>query len=196
MKLGPCYFTPISHKSHSFIGSVEKTRGQWLYFIVDLWMEWKTKNTKNSLGAMWNASHLAEGLCALRHWKRVSMPQTTHSLRHPLTRAIHIAPRKKTTRRFTAKNQFLGTAYNYNKTLNTIYMVQKKRIFARFYHAWCTGVSFYLSYLIIRFLKIGFSPKASGYYPFGDATDLVRGRRWWCGVADSSLCLKSDMRHH
>ena len=84
---------------------------------------------------MWNASHLAEGLCALRHWKRVSMPQTTQSHRHPLTRAIHIALRKKTTRRFTAKNQFLGTAYNYNKTLNTIYMVQKKRIFARFYHA-------------------------------------------------------------
>ena len=25
---------------------------------------------------------------------------------------------------------------------------------------------------------IGFSPKASGFYPFGDATDLVRGRRW------------------
>mgnify|MGYP004582759217 CR=1 FL=1 len=26
--------------------------------------------------------------------------------------------------------------------------------------------------------NIGFSPKASGFYPFGDATDLVRGRRW------------------
>ena len=24
----------------------------------------------------------------------------------------------------------------------------------------------------------GFSPKTSGFYPFGDATDLVRGRRW------------------
>ena len=24
----------------------------------------------------------------------------------------------------------------------------------------------------------GFSPKASGFYPFGDGTDLVRGRRW------------------
>ena len=24
----------------------------------------------------------------------------------------------------------------------------------------------------------GFSPKASGFYPFGDATDLVRGWRW------------------
>ena len=26
--------------------------------------------------------------------------------------------------------------------------------------------------------RFGFSPKASGFYPFGDATDLVRGRRW------------------
>ena len=32
---------------------------------------------------MWNASHLAVRLCALRHWKRVSMPPTTQSLRHP-----------------------------------------------------------------------------------------------------------------
>ena len=47
---------------------------------------------------MWNASHLAVRLCALRHRKRVSMPQTTQSLRHPLTRAIHIAPRIKTAR--------------------------------------------------------------------------------------------------
>ena len=27
---------------------------------------------------MWNASHLAEGLCALRHWKRVSMSPTSY----------------------------------------------------------------------------------------------------------------------
>ena len=47
---------------------------------------------------MWNASHLVEGLCALRHWKRVSMPPTTQSLRHPLTRTHHIAPRIKTAR--------------------------------------------------------------------------------------------------
>ena len=26
--------------------------------------------------------------------------------------------------------------------------------------------------------RFGFSPKASCFYPFGDATDLVRGRRW------------------
>ncbi|MCI6292714.1 MAG: hypothetical protein MR647_02905 [Bacteroidales bacterium] len=41
-----------------------------------------------------------------------------------------------------------------------------------------------------------FSPKASGFYPFGDATDLVRGRREGCGVADSSPSLKSDMPQH
>ena len=39
----------------------------------------------------------------------------------------------------------------------------------------------------------GFSPKASGFYPFGDATDLVRGRRWCCGVADSSLGLNTAL---
>ena len=42
----------------------------------------------------------------------------------------------------------------------------------------------------------GFSPKARGFYPFGDATDLVRGRREGCGVADSSPSLKSDMPQH
>ncbi|MCI7470930.1 MAG: hypothetical protein MSA94_04880 [Bacteroidales bacterium] len=42
----------------------------------------------------------------------------------------------------------------------------------------------------------GFSPKASGFYPFGDATDLVRGRRWCCGVADSSPSLKAATPQH
>ena len=52
---------------------------------------------------MWNASHLVVRLCALRRWKRVSMPQTTQSHRHPLTRAHHIAPRIKTARRSRRK---------------------------------------------------------------------------------------------
>ena len=30
---------------------------------------------------------------------------------------------------------------------------------------------------ISRPYQIVFSPKARGFYPFGDATDLVRGRR-------------------
>ena len=67
----------------------------------------KNKNIKNSLGAKWNASHLAVRLCTLRHWKRVSMPPTTQSLRHPLTRAVHFAPRIKTARRFTAKKPLM-----------------------------------------------------------------------------------------
>ena len=31
---------------------------------------------------------------------------------------------------------------------------------------------------VSRPYRVGFSPKTSGFYPFGDATDLVRGRRW------------------
>ena len=31
---------------------------------------------------------------------------------------------------------------------------------------------------VSRPYRVGFSPKASGFYPFGGATDLVRGRRW------------------
>ena len=81
-----------------------KISGDRLCFVAESLMESKTKNIKNSLGATWNASHLAVRLCALRHWKRVSMPPTTQSLRHPLTRAFHVAPRIKTARRFTAKN--------------------------------------------------------------------------------------------
>ena len=41
---------------------------------------------------------------------------------------------------------------------------------------------------------VGFSPKASGFYPFTDATDLVIGRRWCCGVADSSLRLEAQTK--
>ena len=33
-------------------------------------------------------------------------------------------------------------------------------------------LSFYLTYWIIKFLENGFSPKASGFCPFGDATGL------------------------
>ena len=36
-----------------------------------------------------------------------SLPSTTQSLRHPLTRAIHVAPRIKTARRFTAKKPLM-----------------------------------------------------------------------------------------
>ena len=42
----------------------------------------------------------------------------------------------------------------------------------------------------------GFSPKASGFYPFGDATDLVRGRRCCCGVSDFKQRLELSIPHH
>ena len=52
---------------------------------------------------MWNASHLAEGLCGWRHGNSFPMTQSAQSLRHPLTRAHHIAPRIKTSRRSLRK---------------------------------------------------------------------------------------------
>ena len=68
--------------------------------------EWnqKQKHKKTALGQRGMLRIWRGGLCALRHWKRVSMPPTTQPLRHPLTRAHHIAPRIKTARRFTVKN--------------------------------------------------------------------------------------------
>ena len=82
-----------------FFGSVEKVQ-EIDYALSPIENETKNKNIKNSLEATWNASHLAVRLCALRQ----SMPPTTQSLRRPLTRAHHIAPRIKTVRPFTAKN--------------------------------------------------------------------------------------------
>ena len=81
-----------------------KITGGWIVHCCRIVNGIKNKNLKNSLGATWNASHLAVRLCALRHWKRVSMPPTTQSLRYPLTRVFHVDPRIKTARRFTAKN--------------------------------------------------------------------------------------------
>ena len=59
--------------------------------------EWnqKNKNIKNSLGAKWNASHLAVRLCALRHWKRVSMPPTTQSHPPPSYEGYPLCPKDK-----------------------------------------------------------------------------------------------------
>ena len=64
----------------------------------------KNKNIKNSLGARRGMLRIWRCDCALCVIERVFMLLTTQSLRHPLTRAIHIAPRIKTARRFTAKN--------------------------------------------------------------------------------------------
>ena len=42
----------------------------------------KNKNIKNSLGAKWNASHLAVRLCVLRHWK-TSFHASNHTIPPP-----------------------------------------------------------------------------------------------------------------
>ena len=130
---------------------------------------------------MWNASHLAVGLCALRHWKRVSMPPTTQSHRHPLTRAIHFAPRIKTACRFTAKKpddkmiSWKVVASNLPKTIlygrdAILRVCDKLLIFNKMLQLWA-DVKYHVP------TGFGFSPKASGFCPFDDATDLVRGRR-------------------
>ena len=44
--------------------------------------------------------------------------------------------------------------------------------------------------------RFWFFAEGEWFYPFGDVTDLVRGRREGCGVADSSPSLKSDLPQH
>ena len=160
----------------------------------------KNKNIKNSLGAMWNASHLAVRLCALRHWKRVSMPPTTQSLRHPLTRAFHFAPRIKTARRFTAKNPWWYNDFLKRGCVNLPkrFCMVGTRYFASSPNDWHSiwyhnyGRTWSISFLpglVFRrrrvvFILLAMPPTSRG------------GRRWCCGVADSSLNLKSDMPQH
>ena len=49
---------------------------------------------------------------------------------------------------------------------------------------------------VSRPYRVWFFAEGEWFYPFGDATDHVRGRREGCGVADSSPSLKSDMPQH
>ena len=49
---------------------------------------------------------------------------------------------------------------------------------------------------VSRPYRVWFFAEGEWFYPFGDVTDLVRGRREGCGVADSSPSLKSDMPQH
>ena len=64
------------------------------------------KNKKHKKQTWGNVECFAFGGATVRFasLETVSMLPTTQSLRHPLTRAIHFAPRIKTARRFTAKN--------------------------------------------------------------------------------------------
>ena len=64
--------------------------------------EWKQKHKKQPWG---NVECFAFGGATVRFASLETSfhAATTQSLHHPLTRAIHFAPRIKTTRRFTAK---------------------------------------------------------------------------------------------
>ena len=46
---------------------------------------------------------------------------------------------------------------------------------------------------VSRPYQVWFFAEANGFYPFSDATDLVRGRRWFVVYV---VCLKSDMPQH
>ena len=63
------------------------------------------KNKKHKKQPWGNVECFAFGGATVRFasLETVSMPPTTQTLRHPLTRAFHVAPRIKTARRFTAK---------------------------------------------------------------------------------------------
>ena len=50
-----------------FVGDVGKNREAMIILYCGIVNGVKNKNIKNSLGAMWNASHLAVRLCVLRH---------------------------------------------------------------------------------------------------------------------------------
>ncbi|MDY5070256.1 MAG: hypothetical protein SPE54_07560 [Sodaliphilus sp.] len=46
---------------------------------------------------------------------------------------------------------------------------------------------------VSRPYQVWFFAEANGFYPFSDATDLVRGRRWFVVYV---VCLKSDLPQH
>ena len=114
----------FSHHRHNHLGTAEELQERLLQSFTtvhsaQLWAQWKITGAMIILlpNREWNQKQkhkkqpwgkvecfaFAVRLCALRHWKRVSMPPTTQSLRHPLARDFNFAPRIKTARRFTAK---------------------------------------------------------------------------------------------
>ena len=74
------------------------------------------------------------------------------------------------------KNKNLKTASNFSKTIlygrDAILRVRVKWLIFNIVSQLWADVNYHVP------TGFGFSPKASGFYPFGDATDLVRGRCW------------------
>ena len=179
---------------------------QWLYIVADSRMESKNKNIKNSLVATWNASHLAVRLCALRHWKRVSMPPTTQSRRHPLTRAAHFAPRIKTARRFTAKNPWWLNKFLKRGCINLpqrFFMVGT-RYFASASNSWYSIWSHNygrtwsitsLPELIFRRRRVIFVSVPPSIYPLNRAESFLWLFVWFGDEAAAVVVIEGDNVH-
>ena len=96
---------PVKNGPHPFLFFDDRPKAvlygrdailQWKSYALLPNREWnQDKNIKNSLGAKWNASHLAVRLCALRHWKRVSIPPTTQSHSPPSYEGYPLCPKDK-----------------------------------------------------------------------------------------------------
>ena len=132
---------------------------------------------------MWNASHLVVRLCALRRWKRVSHA-ANHTIPPPPSYegSPHCPKDKKplaVSRRKTPDDNMIfwkEVCITSPKTIlhgrDAILRVRAKwLIFNIILQLWA-DVKYHVP------TGLCFSPKASGFYPFGDATDLERGRRW------------------
>ena len=105
-----------------------------------------------------------------------SFHAATQSLRHPLTRAHHIAPRIKTARRSRRKtpgdkmNSWKEVVSNFPTILHgrdAILRVRDKLLISNMILQLWADVKYHVP------TGFGFSPKASGFYPFGDATALA-----------------------
>ena len=123
------------------------------------------------------------------------MPPTTQSHRHPLTRAHHIASRIKTARRSRRKtpgdkmNSWKEVVSNFPTILHgrdAILRVRDKLLISNMILQLWADVKYHVP------TGFGFSPKASGFYPFDDATALAGES----GVGDVAWLIQASASNH
>ena len=180
--------------------------------------EWNQKQ-KHKKQPWSNVECFAFGGATVRFASLETSSHATHqSLRHPLTRAHHIAPRIKTARRSRRKtpgdkmNSWKEVVSNFPTILHgrdAILRVRDKLLISNMILQLWADVKYHVPTGFV------FSPKASGFYPFDDATALAgesgvgdvawliqasasnhkpKGRFFWFVVY--VVCLKSDMPQH
>ena len=137
-----------------------------------------------------------------------SLETSFHAANHtipppPSTRAFHFAPRIKTARRFTAKNpwwksELLEKSGIKSSNLPKRFCMVGTRYFAFASNDWYS-IWYYSSgqpWSITSLLGLVFRRRRVVFILLAMPPTSRGGRRWCCGVADSSLCLKSDMPQH